>query len=146
MPMKQPTKESTGQQNQPQNEPLNGRPSKQPDKQQVINGLNRFLQGRYMGIHHYEQLIAHAKNPELKKMLQDFQEHAKLGAQQAARRIQDLGGVAVDGGGITGEIREWMSKLDGFPEETEPASLPHPSRSEIFLQRAPGCFMEDVRQ
>lgn len=88
------------------------------DQQQVIAELNRFLRGRYMGLHQYEQLILHAKDEQLKEMLQKFQKHAKLGAKKVADRIKQLGGEPVDGVGILGEIRLWMSKFNGYPTNT----------------------------
>lgn len=91
----------------------------QKETKRVINELNGFLKGRYMGIHQYERLILHAKDPEVKGMLQTFQEHAKLGAQKIAKRIQDLGGEAVDSAGIVGEIRQWMQRFEKAPQESE---------------------------
>jgi len=81
------------------------------DVKQTIDELNRFLRGRYMGLHQYEQLILRTKDPELKEMLQKFQHHAKLGATKVANRIRELGGEPVDGAGILGEIRLWWQKL-----------------------------------
>lgn len=86
-------------------------------KRRVIQELNRFLQGRYMGIHQYEHLIARAEDPELKDLLQQMQQHAKLGAQKIAERIQDLGGVPVDGVGVMGKIREWMQQFQHEPRD-----------------------------
>lgn len=86
------------------------------DRQKVIDELNRFLRGRYMGLHQYEQLILRAKNPHLKEMLQKFQKHAKLGAKMVADRIRQLGGEPVDGVGILGEIRIWMEKFQVSPD------------------------------
>ena len=89
------------------------------NKQHVIDELNRFLRGRYMGIHQYEQLIRHANDPQLQQLLQTFQAHAKMGTQQVAERIEQLGGKPADGVGVMGEIREWMQKLKGYPERSE---------------------------
>ena len=87
-------------------------------RRRVINELNRFLKGRYMGIHQYEHLISRARDPQVKDLLQQLQQHAKLGAQKIAERIQDLGGEAADGAGVMGEIREWLQKLRDRPEDT----------------------------
>ena len=86
-------------------------------KKRVIQELNGFLKGRYMGIHQYEHLIARAQDPELKDLLQQLQQHAKLGAQKIAERIQDLGGVPVDGAGVMGEMRDWMQKFQKEPSD-----------------------------
>jgi len=86
-------------------------------KRRVIKELNRFLKGRYMGIHQYEHLISRAKDPQVKDLLQKLQQHAKMGAQKIAERIQDLGGEAADGAGVMGEIREWLQKLRDRPED-----------------------------
>lgn len=87
-------------------------------KQRAMRELNGFLKGRYMGIHQYERLIEHAREPELKDMLQRFREHAELGAQMIARRIRELGGDPVDGPGVMGEMQLWMQKFKDAPEDT----------------------------
>jgi bacterioferritin len=88
-------------------------------KQRVIRELNGFLKGRYMGIHQYERLISRAKDPKLKDLLQKFQQHAKLGAQKIAERIQDLGGTAVDGAGLMGEVSEWWQSMKAKSQNPE---------------------------
>lgn len=88
-------------------------------KRQIIKELNRFLKGRYMGIHQYEHLISRARDPQVKDLLQELQRHAKLGAQKIAERIQDLGGEAADGTGVMGEIREWLQKLQDQPGDAK---------------------------
>ncbi len=75
----------------------------QADQQKVIDELNRFVRGRYMGLHQYEQLILHAKDPQVKEMLQRFQKHAKLGTIKVVNRIKELGGEPIDGVGILGK-------------------------------------------
>ncbi|CAM3486813.1 DUF2383 domain-containing protein [Marinicrinis lubricantis] len=89
------------------------------DKQHVIKELNKFLRGRYMGVHQYEQLIQHAQNPLLKEKLQQFQEHAKLGAQKVAKRIEQLGGTPTDDVGVMGKIQIWLKSIKGYPEQTD---------------------------
>jgi bacterioferritin len=79
-------------------------------KKQVIDELNRFLRGRYTGIRQYEHLIERAQDPQLKEMLQQFQQQAKREAAKVAERIQNLGGRPVDGAGMMGEVRDWMQK------------------------------------
>lgn len=87
-------------------------------KEKVIDELNRFLKGRYMGVHQYEHLIHRAKDLRLKELLQQFQEDAKLGAQRVARRIQELGGQAADGVGVMGEVREWMQRWKDHSDDS----------------------------
>lgn len=89
------------------------------DNQQLIDELNRFLKGRYMGMHQYERLIEHAKNAQLKEWLQSFQAQAEEEAHKVADRIRQLGGEPVDDIGMMGEIQVWMQKLKGTPESTE---------------------------
>lgn len=60
-------------------------------RQWVIQELNRFLKD----IHQYEQLISRARVPELKDLLQQLKQHAKLGVQKIAERIQNLVSVPV---------------------------------------------------
>lgn len=80
-------------------------------KQKVIDELNRFLKGRYMGMEQYEQLMKQTKDMQLKQMLQKFHDQTKQEANQVAQRIIQLGGKPVQGIGLIGELREWMKKL-----------------------------------
>jgi bacterioferritin len=87
-------------------------------KEQVIEELNRFLQGRYMGIRQYQHLIDHARDPEIKELLRTFQSHARRGAELVAERIRQLGGRPAEELGIMGKVREWMSQWKDYPEDT----------------------------
>lgn len=89
------------------------------EREQIIQALNDFLRGRYMGIRQYEHLIESAKDERLKKELERYQEHAKIGAKKIAKRIEELGGEPVDGVGVMGTIREWIEQRKGYPAETE---------------------------
>lgn len=86
-------------------------------RQRVIDELNGFLKGRYMGIRQYERLIERAKDPDVKDLLQRFRDQAERGAQTIARRIRELGGKPADGPGLMGEMQLWMQKLGGAPED-----------------------------
>jgi len=86
-------------------------------KRRVIDELNGFLKGRFMGIRQYERLIERANDPELKDMLRRFRDHAELGAEKIARRIRELGGEPVDGPGLMGEMQLWMQKFGDAPED-----------------------------
>ena len=57
----------------------------------VIQTLNEFLQGQYMGIHAYEHHIEKLEDPNVKKEFQQIQQDHKLHAQKVAERIQNLG-------------------------------------------------------
>ncbi|WP_242311609.1 DUF2383 domain-containing protein [Bacillus cereus group sp. BfR-BA-01331] len=70
------------------------------EKQSVVNTLNAFLKGQYMGIHAYEHYIEKLKDPEIKKEFQKIQQDHKQHALKVAERIQNLGGVPVDNEGI----------------------------------------------
>ncbi|MFZ5352297.1 MAG: ferritin-like domain-containing protein [Bacillota bacterium] len=79
----------------------------------VVNELNNFLKGQYIGIHQYERLIQHTKDPYIRSELQKIQQDHKLHAIMVAERIQNLGGTAVDGAGLKGTIADTMSRLKG---------------------------------
>lgn len=90
----------------------------QPEQQNVIHELNDFLEGQYMGIHQYERLIQHTHDTRVKEVFQQIQQDHKQNALKVSERIQDLGGSAVDGVGIMGQIGETMQLLKGTPEDT----------------------------
>nr|WP_276020309.1 PA2169 family four-helix-bundle protein [Acetivibrio straminisolvens] len=85
----------------------------------VIKELNSLLEGNYMAIHGYERFIQHVKDPEMKKELQRIQQEHKQNSALIAERIQNLGGVPVDGPGFMGSMAETMSKLKGTSDDTE---------------------------
>lgn len=89
------------------------------NKEIAIKELNAFLKGRYMGIHQLENLIANAKDENIKEQLQDIQKTHKLQAMKVAERIQNLGGRPVEGTGISGTFQEWMGRLKGYPTNSE---------------------------
>lgn len=45
------------------------------EKQSVVNTLNAFLKGQYMGIHAYEHYIEKLKDPEIKR---NFKKYNKI--------------------------------------------------------------------
>ncbi|WP_216828535.1 ferritin-like domain-containing protein [Alkalihalobacterium elongatum] len=83
----------------------------------VIDTLNEFLQGQYMGIHAYEHLIERLDDAQVKKHFQKIQQNHKQHAMQVADRIQNLGGTPVDDEGIVGSIQGFMSQFT-LPENT----------------------------
>ncbi len=89
------------------------------DNQKVINELNAYLKGEYMGIHSYEQYIHHVTDPQIKAELQRIQQEHKEHAAKIAERIQDLGGKAVDDTGAMLSLKEGMMKLKGIPNTIE---------------------------
>jgi len=89
------------------------------DKQKTIKHLNEFLQGRYMGIHHFEHLIHQASDESLKDFLQKQQAATKDQAAKVAKRIQDLGGEAATDVSAAGKMQEWMSRLQREPRTAE---------------------------
>ncbi|WP_062356877.1 DUF2383 domain-containing protein [Bacillus kwashiorkori] len=86
------------------------------NQEKVINELNGFLKGRYMGIHQLENLIYVVEDQSIKNILQDLQQTYKQHAILVAERIQNLGGKPKDGVGFTGTMAEWMSSLKGYPD------------------------------
>lgn len=84
----------------------------------VIQTLNEFLQGQYMGIHAYEHHIEKLEDPNVKKEFQQIQQDHKLHAQKVAERIQNLGGTPVDDEGIWGSIQGFLGQFM-IPDTTE---------------------------
>lgn len=77
----------------------------------VISELNAFLKGQYMGIHAYETYIAKAQGTEMKKAFQTIQQDHIRNAARVTKRIQDLGGEAVNDEGLVGSIQQTMAKF-----------------------------------
>ena len=84
----------------------------------VINELNAFLKGQYMGIHAYENLIQNETDENIKKELQEIQKSHKVHAASVAERIQNLGGRPVDDEGLLGSMQENIVRLMSTPKET----------------------------
>ena len=85
----------------------------------VIKELNAFLEGNYMAIHGYEKYIQHIKDPNIKNELQKIQQDHKTHAAKVAERIQNLGGMPVDGPGMKGMMSDIMNKLKGTSDDTQ---------------------------
>ncbi|MEB1807307.1 MAG: ferritin-like domain-containing protein [Bacillaceae bacterium] len=88
------------------------------NQEHVIDTLNEFLQGQYMGIHAYEHLIERLEDDQVKKQFQMIQQNHKEHAMQVAERIQNLGGTPVNNEGVIGSIQGFMSQFT-LPESTE---------------------------
>lgn len=87
-------------------------------KSHLLEELNEFLKGQYMGIHSYERYIQQMQDPIIKEQFQQIQQDHKEHAQKVAARIQNLGGVPVDDEGIIGSIQGFLSGLN-LPDTTE---------------------------
>lgn len=77
----------------------------------VIDTLNKFLKGQYMGIHAYEHHIQKLNDPYIKSEFQRIQQDHKNHALKVAERIQNLGGTPVDDEGIIGSIQGFISQF-----------------------------------
>lgn len=77
----------------------------------IIEELNTFLRGTYMGIRAFEHYIQKVERPDLKRTFQDMQQEQKHHAEHIAARIQDLGGVPADNEGFTGSMTSFMHKM-----------------------------------
>ncbi|HDR7224691.1 MULTISPECIES: ferritin-like domain-containing protein [Bacillus] len=88
------------------------------EKKSVVNTLNAFLKGQYMGIHTYEHYIEKLKDTEIKKEFQRIQQDHKQHALKVAERIQNLGGVPVDSEGMVGSVQGLISQFT-VPNTTE---------------------------
>ena len=78
----------------------------------VINTLNTFLKGQYMGIHAYEHHIQKLTDPSIKREFQKIQQDHKNHALKVAERIQNLGGKPVDDEGVIGSVQGFISQFN----------------------------------
>jgi bacterioferritin len=77
----------------------------------VVETLNQFLKGQYMGIHAYEHHIQKLKDPYIKSEFQRIQQEHKNHALMVAERIQNLGGTPVDDEGMIGSIQGFFGQF-----------------------------------
>ncbi|MEH7251334.1 ferritin-like domain-containing protein [Neobacillus niacini] len=77
----------------------------------VVNTLNKFLKGQYMGIHAYEHHIQKLTDPYIKSEFQRIQQDHKNHALIVAERIQNLGGTPVDDEGVIGSIQGFIGQF-----------------------------------
>lgn len=77
----------------------------------IVEELNTFLRGTYMGIRALEHHIQELDNTELKHHFQSIQQKTKQSASKIAERIQNLGGIPADDEGISGSMHAYMHKV-----------------------------------
>ncbi|WP_226668072.1 ferritin-like domain-containing protein [Metabacillus litoralis] len=77
----------------------------------VLNTLNKFLKGQYMGIHAYEHYIEKLEDLSIKNQFQEIQQDHKQHALLVAERIQNLGGTPVDSEGLIGSVQGYISQM-----------------------------------
>jgi bacterioferritin len=77
----------------------------------VIQTLNEFLKGQYMGIHAYEHYIEKLNDPNIKETFQVIQQDHKQHSLKVAERIQNLGGTPVGDEGIIGTLQGFIGKF-----------------------------------
>lgn len=88
------------------------------EQESVINTLNEFLKGQYMGIHAYEHLIEKLQDEDIKKQFQQIQQDHKQHALSVSERIQNLGGTPVNSEGLVGAAQGYIGKLM-MPDDTK---------------------------
>ncbi|MED3728812.1 DUF2383 domain-containing protein [Priestia filamentosa] len=82
------------------------------DKKQIVDTLNKLVEGQYMGIHAYENFIKNLDSSssllshfiEIRK---DLEHHAEL----LSKRVQILDGTPKSSEGIIGKIELFISQL-----------------------------------
>lgn len=84
----------------------------------VIETLNEFLKGQYMGIHAYEHYIEKLNDPTVKDVFQNIQKDHKQHAIKVLERIQNIGGQPVDDEGMIGSFQGFISQFT-IPDTTE---------------------------
>lgn len=88
-------------------------------KNKSIKELNTFLKGEHMGIDAYEKFINKVDDENIKNQLQDIQKDHRKHAEKIAERIQDLGGKAKNGVGLTGKIAEAASNIKNIGKKDD---------------------------
>ncbi|WP_163102112.1 ferritin-like domain-containing protein [Peribacillus alkalitolerans] len=83
----------------------------QNENQTIIDELNGFLKGQYMGIHAYEHFIQNTDEHDLKRAFQKIQQEHKFHTMRVAERIQNLGGTPVTDEGIVGTVSDFINKF-----------------------------------
>ena len=76
-----------------------------------IKNLNSILEGEYMAVNSFDELIEHANDANIKSELQKIQQIHKQHTVQISTKIQDLGGNPSNGIGIQGVVAETISNI-----------------------------------
>jgi len=76
-----------------------------------IKDLNSILEGEYIAIKNFDDLIEYAKNPNAKSTLQKIQESHRQHTSQISTQIQNLGGNPPDSIGIQGVVASTISNI-----------------------------------
>jgi len=76
-----------------------------------IKNLNSILEGEYMAINSFDNLIEHANDSNIKSELQKIQQSHRQHASQISTEIQNLGGNPPDSIGIQGVVAETISNI-----------------------------------
>ncbi|MBZ9606591.1 PA2169 family four-helix-bundle protein [Clostridium estertheticum] len=76
-----------------------------------IKNLNSILEGEYMAVNSFDDLIEHANDANTKSELQKIQQIHKQHTTQISTKIQDLGGNPSNGIGIQGVVAETISNI-----------------------------------
>src|SRR5665647_1166586 len=76
-----------------------------------IKSLNSILEGEYMAINSFDDLIEHANDSNIKSELQKIQQSHRQHASQISIEIQNLGGNPSRSIGIEGVVSETISNI-----------------------------------
>ena len=76
-----------------------------------IKSLDFLLEGEYIAINTFDELIEHANDENIKNQLQTIQQSHRQHASQISTKIQNIGGNPPEGVGIEGVISETISNI-----------------------------------
>jgi len=76
-----------------------------------IKNLNSILEGEYMAINSFDDLIQHANDSNVKGELQKIQQTHRQHASKISTEIQNLGGSPTESIGIQGVVSETISNI-----------------------------------
>ena len=86
-----------------------------PDNIEAIKALNELLQGEYMAVESFNNLISKVENEKVKTGFQEVQQQHRSNIEKLATYIQNLGGQPDENLGMKGKMGDLKVNMDlGF--------------------------------
>ncbi len=84
--------------------------------------LNELLQGEYMAVQSFNNLIYRLDDEQVKECLQDVQKQHRRNIDTLAEYIQDIGGQPDENIGLKGKMGEWKLNM-GLGSKSDPEEV-----------------------